>query len=261
MGKNRSHPAPGDKAARYVSTSSTFKKYGTHLPIKDNRRYNGLRQFPFSETSKRKRRTEHPLSEAFSGTIEESRRSIDNQISSRLGTVRDTFIAQTHTVLQETRDQVQKVDSSSKDLQRPLEDELLEFTRKDGTVVTMTLGKRMNAYRKLVDQEKENLDRLSMQWQEVSKEINNFVTQLFGPEGIESILRGGTDAIMVEMDGAEQQALMARLEREKERARIAAAEIGAKAIMMMKQGEKDLTVKHKNNMLQLCHSIFGEEEG
>ncbi|KAL8802563.1 MAG: hypothetical protein Q9182_003728 [Xanthomendoza sp. 2 TL-2023] len=260
MGKTRSHPAPGDKAARYVSTSSIFKKYGTHLPIKDNRqRYNGLRQCPSSKTGKRKRRTEHPLSEAFSGTIEESRQNIDDIISSRLGTVRDALIAQTRTVLQDARDQVQKVDSSSKNLQSPLEDELLEFTRKDGTVITMTLGKRMNAYRKLVDREKENLDRLSTQWQEVTKEINNFATQLFGAEGIERIHKG-TDALMGEIDSAGQQALLAQLETEKERARIAAAEIGAKAIKKMKMGEKDLTVKHKNNMLQLCHSIFGEEE-
>ncbi|KAL8702204.1 MAG: hypothetical protein Q9224_000119 [Gallowayella concinna] len=193
-------------------------------------------------------------------TIEDSRQSIDTKTTSRLDAARDALIAQTRTIMQDARDQMQRVDSSSKDLQKPLEDELLEFTRKDGTVITMTLGKRMKAYRKLVDREQENLDSLSAQWQEVSNELSNFIIKLFGPKGVESIL-GGTDANLAEIDSAQQQALIAQLEAEKERAQIAAAGIGAKAIKMMKQGEKDLTVKHKNNMLQLCNTMFGADEG
>ncbi|KAL8727398.1 MAG: hypothetical protein Q9166_006070 [cf. Caloplaca sp. 2 TL-2023] len=260
MAKIQSQPAAGGKPVGHVSTSGIFEKLKTHDQLRNGRqRLTGRRSFLVSQSSKRKRKVQHPLAEAFSGTVEESRRSIENGTKTRLDTVRDALITQNRAILQTARDRSDKADNSSRELQRPLDDELLELTRRDGTVITMTLGKRMNAYRKLVDRERENLNKLFEQWQEVTSEINSFATELFGPKGIESIL-GNTNAELPVFETADLRALMAQLEAEKDKARAVAAAIGAKAIKAMEAGEKDLTVKHKQNMLQLCNSMFGEDE-
>lgn len=186
-----------------------------------------------------------------SENIEESRQRIEKQTTARLATVRDDLVTEMHTIVQDARDQTQRIDSSSEDVQRPLDDELLEFTRMDGTVVTMSLGKRMNAYRKLFNREQQNWDRLSTEWQEVTQEINDLATEIFGPKGVESILKS-TGAGLPESSKQEEPALVAELEAEKERARVAAAAIGAKAIKKMKTGEK---VRPSAEMLQLSGSL------
>ncbi len=134
---------------------------------------------------------------------------------------------------------MQNADNSTKALLRSLDDELLELTRKDGTVVTMTLGKRIDAYRKLVSREKENLNRLFARWEEVSSQINGLAVTFFGAEGVEKILKGGSHmAELPPFVDAEQRALMAEVEAELERAKVAAAAIGAKAVEAMKAAEK-----------------------
>ena len=135
---------------------------------------------------------------------------------------------------------MQNADNSTKTLLRSLDDELLELTRKDGTVVTMTLGKRIDAYRKLVLREKENLNRLFARWDEVSREINGLAVKFFGAEGVEKILKSGSGdmAELPPFVDAEQRALMAEVEAEMERAKVAAAAIGAKAVEAMKTAEK-----------------------
>ncbi|KAL8784669.1 MAG: hypothetical protein Q9213_003839 [Squamulea squamosa] len=240
MGKNRSNPAPGGKPVGYISTSGIFKQHKSHAPLKNGRHHpNGLQSFPIlkSKSSKRKHKTEHPLSEAFSDAIEHSRQSIENKTKARLDEVRDALITQNRSIMHNARHRIEKVDSSTKDLQRPLDDELLELTRKDGTIVTMTLGKRMDAYRKLINREKENLNKLFEQWQDVSRKINSLASDLFGSEGVESILKGA-DAELPKLNSAEQRALMAEVEAEKERAQSAAAAIGVKAVKLMRSGEK-----------------------
>ncbi|KAL8660045.1 MAG: hypothetical protein Q9226_000123 [Calogaya cf. arnoldii] len=169
--------------------------------------------------------------------IEDSRQKIWEGTKARLDDVRDALVSQTHSTMHDLQERMQKDYNTTKDLQRPLDDELLELTRKDGTVITMTLGKRIDAYRKLVNREKQNLNHLFEQWQEVSREINTITTELLGSEGAEDILKG-TDVEVLEFDSAEQRALMAELEAEMERARTAAAAIGAKAVKLMQTGEK-----------------------
>ncbi|KAI4278127.1 MAG: hypothetical protein LQ337_001271 [Flavoplaca oasis] len=210
MGKDRSNPAPPGKSVGFASTSGIFKKLGTNPKSKDGRQHN----------------------------VEESRQKIEQGTNARLDNVRDALITQTLSSISEVRDRKQKVDNSCKDLERPIDDELLELTRKDGTAVTMTLGKRMDAYRKLLKRENQNLNGLFEQWQEVSKEISSLITDLFGPEAAESILKGGTHTELPEFDSAEHRALMAEIQAEKEKAQAAAVAIGAKAVKLMKTGEK-----------------------
>ncbi|KAL8901542.1 MAG: hypothetical protein Q9192_000486 [Flavoplaca navasiana] len=237
MGKDRSNPAPPGKSVGFASTSGIFKKLGADPKSKDGR------QRPLSATkpNKRRHRTEHPLSSIFTvvaDNVEESRQKIEHGTNARLNNVRDALIAQTLSSISEVRDRKQKVDNSCKDLERPIDDEVLELTRKDGTAVTMTLGKRMDAYRKLLKRENQNLNGLFEQWQEVSKEINSLITDLFGPEGAESILKGGTHTELPEFDSVEHRALMAEMQAEQEKAQAAAVAIGAKAVKLMKTGEK-----------------------
>ncbi|KAL8766469.1 MAG: hypothetical protein Q9209_006763 [Squamulea sp. 1 TL-2023] len=238
MGKNRSYPAPGGKPFGHISTSGIFKQHKSYAPLKHGRQHpTDLPAFPVKKSKKRKHKTEHPLSKAFSDTIDDSCQTIENKTKARLDKVCDALNSQTRSIMHEARDRMEKADHSTKYLQRPLEDELLELTRKDGTIVTMTLGKRMDAYRKLVNREKENLNHLFEQWQDVSREINGFATTLFGSKGVESILNG-TDAVPPELESAEQRALVAEMEAAKERARCAAKAIGTKAVKLMRTGEK-----------------------
>lgn len=178
-----------------------------------------------------------PTDAIITENVQESRQKIEEGTKARLDDVRDALVSHTHSTVHGLQDRMQKDHNSSKDLQRPLDDELLELTRKDGTVVTMTLGKRIDAYRKLVNREKQNLNRLFEQWQEISREINSLTTEFFGTEGAENINKG-TDTELPEFDSAEQRTLMAQLEAEMERAQAEAAAIGTKAVKLMKTGEK-----------------------
>ncbi|KAL8757967.1 MAG: hypothetical protein Q9199_001818 [Rusavskia elegans] len=219
----------------------------------------GLQYPSIPKLNQRKQRPQHPLLGAFSENVQESRQKIEEETKARLDDIRDALVCKTHSIVHGLQDRMQKDHNSSKDLQRPLDDELLELTRKDGTVVTMTLGKRIDAYRKLVHREKQNLNRLFEQWQEISREINNLTTEFFGTEGAENVLKG-TDMELPEFDSAEHRTLMAQLEAEMERAQAEAAAIGTKAVKLMKTGEKDLTVKHNNKFIQACNTMFGEDE-
>ena len=181
---------------------------------------------------------DRPTHAVVADNVEESRQKIEQGTSARLDTVRDALITQTLSSISEVRERKQRADNSCKDLERPIDDELLELTRKDGTAVTMTLGKRMDAYRKLLKRENQNLNGLFEQWQEVSKEINSLIIDLFGPEGAESILKGGTHTELPEFDGVEHRALVAEMQAEQEKAQAAAVAIGAKAVKLMETGEK-----------------------
>ena len=181
---------------------------------------------------------DRPTHAVITDNVEESRQKIEQGTSSRLENVRDTLITQTLSSVHEARDRKQMVDNSCKELERPLDDELLEFTRKDGTTVTTTLGKRMDSYWKILEREKQNLGGLFEQWQEVSKEINSLITNLFGPEGADTLLKARTNIELPEFNSAEHRALMAEMQAEKEKAQAAAAAIGAKAVKLMKTGEK-----------------------
>lgn len=178
-----------------------------------------------------------PTDANIADNVHESRQKIEEGTKARLANVRDALVSQTHSTVLDVQDRLQKDHSRSKDLQRPLDDELLEITRQDGTVVTMTLGKRIDAYRRLVHREKQNLNSLFEQWQQVSREINTLATELLGSEGSDNILKG-IDAVAPDFDGVEQRALTVRLEAERERAQAEAAAIGAKAVKQMKTGEK-----------------------
>ncbi|KAL8853218.1 MAG: hypothetical protein Q9221_001952 [Calogaya cf. arnoldii] len=238
MAKERAYPAPKGKLVGSTSTSGISKKHKFHVQLKNGHQHPTGPQYPsVPKSNKRKHRTQHPLSGLFSDNIEDSRQKIWEGTKARLDDVRDALVSQAHSTMHDLQERMQKDYNSTKDLQRPLDDELLELTRKDGTVVTMTLGKRIDAYRKLVNREKQTLNKLFEQWQEVSREINTFTTELFGSESAENILKG-TDTEVPGFDSAEQRALMAELDAEMERARTAAAAIGAKAVKLMQTGEK-----------------------
>ncbi|KAL9001220.1 MAG: hypothetical protein Q9169_000404 [Polycauliona sp. 2 TL-2023] len=239
MAKNRGSPARPRKSVGFTSISGIFKKPKTHAPSHhEQQRPTSLQALPAPTSKKRKHRAEHPLSAAFSDNIESSRQKLSQETNTRLDDVHNAHLTQIQSSIRSVRDRTSQIDIDSRTLQRPLDDELLEFTRKDGTTITMTLGKRIDAHRKLLNREKANLDRLFEQERSCEKEIESLVADIFGPHGAAPVLRG-TDATLLEFESAEQLALKAELRAEIQRAQTAAAAIGAKAIKLMKTGDKD----------------------
>ncbi|KAL8673477.1 MAG: hypothetical protein Q9168_002083 [Polycauliona sp. 1 TL-2023] len=237
MAKDRPSPAQRRKSD-YTSASGIFKKSKSHAKSHNERhRPTSLQAPPIPKTKKRKHKAEHPLSAAFSNNIEDSRQKIEQETTARLDDVHDTLVTQIQSSVHNVQNRLSKSDSSNKDLDRPLDDELLELTRKDGTIVTMTLGKRIDAYRKLLKREKQNLARLFEQWQTCSQEIDTLTMELFGPAA-DTHKSATTHTERPEFENAEQLALMAEMRAEIQRAQTDAAAIGAKAIELMRTGEK-----------------------
>lgn len=173
----------------------------------------------------------------FLASVEHSRKYIEGTSTGGLDTTRDGLVAQTRVVLQQARDRTQEVDTKFTALTRPLDDEILELTRKDGTIITTTLGKRMSAYRKMVTHEEKTLNRLFEQWTEVSNRINDFATTLFGSQRARSIM-SNPDARIADFEIVEERELAAKLEAEKKRVQDAAAAAGEKAMKAVKANEK-----------------------
>ncbi|KAL9589986.1 MAG: hypothetical protein Q9203_001224 [Teloschistes exilis] len=185
-----------------------------------------------------------------------SRQAVEDRILSRLEKVYDAFVGQTREMMEYARQRIEEAESQDDRLQRPLDDELLEFTRKDGSITTATLGERMKAYRKLLAQEQKRLERLFQQGVEVSKKINAVAITLFGvPDGQDSI-----KDLDARRENTELRALKENLEAESERAKSDALALGAKAVKTMTACEKDLASKHKARMLRLCETMFDDDD-
>lgn len=170
--------------------------------------------------------------------MEKSRQTIEEKTVSQLENVRGELVTQTRDIMQRARNRMQETDESTRDLQTPLHDALLELTRRDGTIATMALGKRLHAYRKLVNREQKRLEGLFEQWADVTKEINGLAVKLFGPEGVENILKDPGTGLPASNDDVQLQGLMAELEAERERAHAASVAVGEKAVKAMKASEK-----------------------
>lgn len=164
----------------------------------------------------------------------ESRQAVEERILSRLEKVHDAFVGQTREMMENARQRIEEAESHNDRLQRPLDDELLEFTRKDGSITTVTLGERMKAYRKLFSQEQNRLEQLFKRDVEVSKKINAVAIALFGvPDGQESIKDPDAGRKNTEL-----QALKEKFEAESERAKSGALALRAKAVKTMAASEK-----------------------
>ncbi|KAL8841030.1 MAG: hypothetical protein Q9170_001055 [Blastenia crenularia] len=174
---------------------------------------------------------------ALSGGVEQSRASIEKKITFQLNAARDGLATQTRGIVQQAKGRIQEVDDSSKSWQNPLHDELLEFTRKNGSIVTTTLGKRMSTYRDLVRREEKRLHGLHEQYAQVSKRIEDFTTKHLGTMPLESLLKKPT-AETPEWEDLDRQNLKAALEAEKRRVEDTASSVGEKAMEAMKANEK-----------------------
>ena len=185
------------------------------------------------------------------GAVETSRKSIEEKTLSQLDNARDGLIAQARSIMQQARDRMQKVDEHSNTLQKPLKDELLEVTRKNGSITTTTLGKRMGAYREFFNREEKKLEGLFVQWAEVSKQINDFAVEFFGPAALEKFLKDPSAGVP-EPENADHRALMAALEAEKKRVQDTALSAGERAIEAMKANEKASLIATFPTSYQLC---------
>ncbi|KAL8941063.1 MAG: hypothetical protein Q9216_002471 [Gyalolechia sp. 2 TL-2023] len=255
---NPMHRRDGKKA-RNVSTSGIFKKHKGNPSAEDARK--GLTRLPrFLRPKKRnsKPKPEHPLSVEFSYTAEDSRKHIDEKNKSQLDTARDGHIGQARRMMQHARDRIQEVDDSSKSLQGPLDDEVLELTRKNGAVVRMTLGKRMNAYRELVQREESTLHGLFEQYAEVSRQIERLALDWFGPSPPEAVLEKPA-AETLDFEDKDQRDLAAVLEAEKERVWNAAVLVGERAIEATRANERESKLEDRRRLQQLCESMFAED--
>ncbi|KAL9006417.1 MAG: hypothetical protein Q9188_000822 [Gyalolechia gomerana] len=250
------HTLEGKKACS-VSTSGIFKKRGGGTLVKSGgKRLTGLPFFLRPKKRKPKPKPEHPLSAEFS--VEDSRKCIEDKNISQLGTARDDLVGQARRIMQHVRERMQEVEDSSNSLQRPLDDEVLEITRKNGAVITTTLGKRMNAYRELVKREEKSLHGLFEQYAEVSRQIENFALNCSGPSALEAVLKKPV-AETLEFEDKDQRDLVAALEAEKERVRNAAISVGERAMEAMKANAKELKLEDRRRLQQLCESMFAED--
>lgn len=165
-----------------------------------------------------------------------SRKHIEKTTISELDAACNGLVTQTLSIMQSARDRMEEVDANTDNIAKPLSDELLELTRKDGTSITTSLGKRMKAYRELVTREEKTLNELFEQWVEVSRRIDDFGTKHFGPTGVKS-LKSKTNADMAECEGGEEQEVVARLAAERKRVLDAAAAAGEKAMKAVRANE------------------------
>ena len=152
--------------------------------------------------------------------------------------------------MQDARNCLLQATNSSQDLQKPIEDAVLEFTRKDGTVTTTSLGDRMHAYRKMVNREQKRLDELFTQRADVEKSIDYLFAGILGPNDSQVFFKD-PKAVAPMPDQVAQERLLEELEAEKQRVKDASEALGKKAIKAMEAGEK---VRH-------VMSIFGQVYG
>lgn len=170
-------------------------------------------------------------------SVEYSRKIIEEKSTSQLNVAQDALISEMRSVMEVTRGRRQEVDLNTSNITRPLNDEILELTRKDGAVITTTLGKRLTAYRKLLMHEEKTLNGLFEQWAEVSKQMNDFATKVFGPVAAKSIM-SHPETDITDFETGEEQELLGRLEAEKERVEGAATAASDKAMRAVKANEK-----------------------
>ncbi|KAI4259384.1 MAG: hypothetical protein LQ352_000793 [Teloschistes flavicans] len=262
MAKTKPGHAAKDNKARTFSTSAVFKNTKPNSNPDNQKRLVGLRLCPGSTKSKPKRtpKLQNPRSVAFNETILESRQAVEERTLSRLEKVHDGLVGQTHEIMKHTRQRIGEAENHENRLQRPLDDELLELTRKDGSITTVTLGERMKAYRRLLAQERKSLEGLFEQVVEVSQKINAVAITLCGlPEGQDRIK--DLDTGRPGKADAELRALKEKLKAEGERAKSGTFALGAKAVKSMTASEKDLDSKQKTRMLQLCERMFDDDDG
>ncbi|KAL8874186.1 MAG: hypothetical protein Q9174_000452 [Haloplaca sp. 1 TL-2023] len=195
-------------------------------------------------------------------TLQKSHTTFEEKSQSRLDNIRDRLITRTQDIMQDAHDCMTQATDSSQDLQKPIEDAVLEFTRKDGTVTTTSLGDRMHAYRRLVNREQKRLDELFTQRAGVQKEIDSLFAELLKPMGSHDLkdLMAGSPML----DRVAQGKLFEELEAEKQRVKDASEAVGKKAIKAMEAGEKELASKYKQQMqkiwLQLCQSMNADND-
>ncbi|KAI4113825.1 MAG: hypothetical protein LQ345_005281 [Seirophora villosa] len=206
---------------------------------------------------KREHKNEHRLVKKFSGHVEEARKHIKERAESELNTARDRLVAQIRTTSQEALGKMQKVDASTQDIARPLVNEVLELTRKDGTMFSSTLGKRISAYRHFVKREEEVLYGLCGRWSDLSRQIDDFASRYFGPGRVRSVVCApATDDAGFET--AEHQSLVAMLEQEKMRVLNIAAAAGERARKAVRANEKQLKLENQQRMQEIYDSMFDE---
>ncbi|KAL8926451.1 MAG: hypothetical protein Q9208_002994 [Pyrenodesmia sp. 3 TL-2023] len=261
MARTKPNHSPGGKKIRTISTSGIFKTHRRHKSPEDGKKsLAGSRLVTLPRLRKRRPKPKHWLSKQFSASVEHSRKHVEGVSTMGLNTARDALVTQTRIVLQEARDRRQEVDIKTGTITRPLTDEMLELTRKDETIIKTTLGKRMNAYRKMVTHEKKTLDRLFEQWAEVLKQINDFAVKVFGSEWPRSLI-SNPQAAIAGFETVEERQLLAKLEAEKKRVQGAAAAAGEKAMEALKANEKQLKLENQRRMQKFCDGIFDDGDG
>ncbi|KAL9595049.1 MAG: hypothetical protein Q9219_006672 [cf. Caloplaca sp. 3 TL-2023] len=234
MVRDKTTPAPIDKKGRTIPTARIFKQRGGNVSAKQSADLSSLHR---PQKLKPNAKPEHSLSVAFSAAVENSRKCIDKKTTSQLDATRDELLTQARHVIQQTQRRMQEVNDSSHILEKPLSEETLEITRRGGTVVTTTLGKRMCAYRELLEQEEMKLHDLFEQYAEVSKQIEEFSAKNFRPLQHQTALANQA-AEMVDFGDVIDQDLVAALETERVRIQNATALVGKKAAEAMRANEK-----------------------
>ncbi|KAL8972612.1 MAG: hypothetical protein Q9183_000446 [Haloplaca sp. 2 TL-2023] len=262
MAKTRPTVKPKGKDPRTISTSALFK-HRDQIPRKERRKLTGLRLLPSSRIHKPRRKPQHPLSATLDETLQKSHTTFEEKSQSRLDNIRDRLITQTQVILEDARNRILEATNSSQDLQKPIEEAVLEFTHKDGTVTATSLGDRMHAYRKMVNREQKKLDELFTQRADVEKSIDDLFAEILGSKDSQDFFKA-PKAVTPMPDQVAQERLLEELEAEKQRVKDASEALGKKAIKAMEAGEKELGTKYKQQMqklwLQLCQSMDAEND-
>ena len=258
-------PDPKSKAKQSVSTSRIFKKAEAHGEIghqlqQKNATATGSlfrKSNKYSKPVKRHTKgPEHPLALAFSGqfsrllmwssrltvawleNIEQSREHIQQNATTSLDSIHENITERLNEARDRSQALAQAAAKTHDELVRPIDQEQLQFTSRDGRPAgTAILGHRIKRFKKIIAAEEKELASLWTQWTEVQQEITNFASETLGSGTLETLAKNSATMIQ-RYTSEEQKKATEELEAEGERLRDEIAGVSKASLDQMKASEE-----------------------
>ncbi|MCJ1361595.1 hypothetical protein MMC16_000695 [Acarospora aff. strigata] len=213
-----------------------------------------------TRASDRKRREEHPLSVAFSDSIEESRGSIQARTFASIDSTQAALLDRLNAVSATSDAMLEAATATKNIIFKPLsEEQLAVTTTTDGKKVseTVSLGTRMEDFRTLVDTKSKELRALWKEWTAVRQEIIALGIDVLGPEAFEGQAVGDDASLETETRSKsefarEKEKLLGEFETERKRLETEVHDMSLEAIQKMEACEKEfdtLQRKQKKDLL------------
>ncbi|MCJ1225099.1 hypothetical protein MMC12_001748 [Toensbergia leucococca] len=247
-------PDPKSKAKQSVSTSRIFKKAEAHGEIghqlqQKNATATGSlfrKSNKYSKPVKRHTKgPEHPLALAFSENIEQSREHIQQNATTSLDSIHENITERLNEARDRSQALAQAAAKTHDELVRPIDQEQLQFTSRDGRPAgTAILGHRIKRFKKIIAAEEKELASLWTQWTEVQQEITNFASETLGSGTLETLAKNSATMIQ-RYTSEEQKKATEELEAEGERLRDEIAGVSKASLDQMKASEEEMIIREK----------------